>query len=398
MFRAYEGLVAPRSKPGDRIAFEVSKSDYEKILKTYFIYDGQYEADDETDEKDAVGGDAKDVPTGGNSSNVAETALRLVLSHFNNELLTRVLQVKDLGLLDLAQPASQKTLMKKGIAAILHENHTDDLPVPGAGAGAGGDQTQGLLGQEITLPIDGDTIFLPASADETTRMAIPGPTGVGKTRWVAQYCNVFRREHPWDPSLERKSKKRKAGLEEEEEDEAEEDEDAGTHSNAKPTKKVNFRIVVFSFFDHDPAFDNIEGLFYVKLDAEIIKKGLNQDKYKNSLCIFDDVEALTGSLHDVVITFRDQCLKTGRKKGISTVSIIHEMFGGLETRTTWKESESVVVFPRADTAQIKNLLQRKYGMPKEEIEYVTAQKTRAVLIKRTHPRIMLTRTKIRALN
>jgi len=390
MLKCYDGYVAARGGEGDRTAFLVDKRDFSIIKKTYFIFDEEYEADDD-DIEDENEEQAVENAKQSNEVVVPESLVfAMKLGTFNLELFRRVVNTKKLDLLQLADPPSQVPAMLFGLQQMKIDREQDNTTQHVNDSVTEPDLLQGA---ELHLPSSGNDVLVPASSDSTFRFAVPGPTGVGKSVWVGQYCKIYRVEHPWIASREKK-RKRDDELHEDEDDEDEEDE----HSHARRTKSINYRINVFTFFEHDKAYDGIDGLFYIKLDKDLLTSGrLSQDLFKNSLCIFDDVEALTGALKEVVIEFRDQCLKTGRKKEISTISVIHEMFGGIETRPTWKESEGVVVFPRADTKNIENLLKGKYGMPKAEIAYVINQKTRAVFLKRTHPRALITRTKIKVM-
>jgi len=382
MLKSYPGYVMAGARDGDRIAFLVSRDEPNKVLKTYFVHDPAYEADDDDVEDDDTEKVRKSASEDTEDTQIPDDLWHVMnLSSFNKELFFRIWEKKNWNLLRLAEPPSELQKMKWGLEKL---GGISSLPTK-VNEISSKPESQS---QEITLSSESPQIFITASAIPTFRVAVPGPTGVGKSVWVAKRCETYRMEYPWNERLERKKKKTTTDSDEEED----------SHRADMSVKDVNHRINIFSFFDHDPAYDNIDGLFYIKLDKKLLDQGgLDQDMFKHSLCVFDDVDALTGPLREVVLDFRDQCLKTGRKKDISCVSILHEMFGGISTRPTWKESEELVVFPRADTSNIIKLLATKYSMPKDEISLIVSQKCRSVLLKRTHPRIMLTRKTIKVL-
>lgn len=396
MIKAYGGYQKCKSREGDRVAFLVNMDEPNKVLKTYFVFDPEYEADDDDDDAVVPPEGADQEPE---QSLVVSEAVwsAMKLSEFNRELFMRALDTRSSELFRMAEPHSQQRTLLWGYNRVLSDVDKDATKKDDAKSTR--DMTLQLFGslseqgeprgQEVTVPQDSRQILITASAIPTFRTAVPGPTGVGKSVWVAKRCETYRMEYPWSERLERKKSRKGDNT----------DEDCEHDSDMRDDGPVNHRINIFSFFDHDPAYDGIEGLFYIPLNKDLLDGGgLEQDAFRHSLCVFDDVDALTGPLREMVLEFRDQCLKTGRKKDISCISVIHEMFGGISTRPTWKESEELVVFPRADTAQIVNLLVRKYGMPKNEIGFILSQKTRSVLIKRTHPRVVITRKMLKVLS
>ena len=244
------------------------------------------------------------------------------------------------------------------------------------------EQAQGTLA-EVRVG-DGDEItIMPIQTNKTFRMTVAAMSGAGKSVWTAKFLRLWRVEHPWDPDKAARHEKRpKAPAEDDESSEDEERE-------ARRVRGTE-RIFMFRFAEHDPAYKDIPGVQNVRVDEEFISNPLPYSKLRNSVCVFDDVEALTGAALKSVLTLRDQIFKCGRKDNISIISIIHQMLDREATKTTWGESELVTLFPRADTSAVRRLLEYKFFMNKENVDTILSQHTRWVVLKRSHPRCIIT--------
>lgn len=230
-------------------------------------------------------------------------------------------------------------------------------------------------GEEITI--------MPIQSNKTFRMTVAAMSGAGKSVWTAKFLRLWRIEHPWDAEKAARSERRPKGA-------SEDDDGDGSSEDEERRVRGTERIFMFRFAEHDPAYKDIPGVQNVRVDEEFITQPLPYNKLRNSVCVFDDIEALTGAALKTVLALRDQIFKCGRKDNISIISIIHQMLDREATKTTWGESELVTLFPRADTSAVRRLLEYKFFMCKENVDTILSQHTRWVVLKRSHPRCIIT--------
>jgi hypothetical protein len=200
-------------------------------------------------------------------------------------------------------------------------------------------------------------IFMPIPIADTFRIAVFGATGTGKSKWTAD--NPMR-----------------------------------AYSMLHPENKI----CVWTYFDHDPAFDHIKTVEYKDIDDSIVETPPKTSEFENTLMIFDDIEALPKSVRDVMVKFRDQCLACGRKLGISTISIMHEIHAGHLTKTSITECDEIVIFSQGNgnIKPVKKLLLEKFGLSYRNTMSVIDSPTRWVLVKKSYPKVIMTPREIRA--
>lgn len=239
---------------------------------------------------------------------------------------------------------------KKRTAAEAAEEHGDDH------ANDDDDDT----GVNVVSQKDDDEeidIFMPIPIADTFRIAVFGATGTGKSKWTAD--NPMR-----------------------------------AYSMLHPENKI----CVWTYFDHDPAFDHIKTVEYKDIDDSIVETPPKTSEFENTLMIFDDIEALPKNVRDVMVKFRDQCLACGRKLGISTISIMHEIHAGHLTKTSITECDEIVIFSQGNgnIKPVKKLLLEKFGLSYRNTMSVIDSPTRWVLVKKSYPKVIMTPREIRA--
>jgi len=156
------------------------------------------------------------------------------------------------------------------------------------------------------------------------------------------------------------------------------------------------QIYIFSPKDDDPAFEKIKPKpIYCKVDADIVSEPLSIDEFAGekgapSIIIFDDIEALdSGPISKAIETFQNQCLETGRKSHISTISVSHVLLNGFRTKKVINESRYITVFPGSNFSQIENYVKRYLGFTKEDILFLKQLPSRWVMLHRDYPRYMV---------
>lgn len=197
----------------------------------------------------------------------------------------------------------------------------------------------------------------PIPMSESSRIGVFGPSGVGKSTWISNFIKKYLEYY-----------------------------------------KDN-KVYVFSPKLDDPAFKKIKNLHYVKLDDSLVKDPLDVSEFKDSICLFDDIESITDKkLNNAVRVFRDQCYEVGRAPhNITTIAVHHVILANDRTKIILNESDEVVLFPKSNFSAISNLCKRYYGFTKDQLEYLRDVPSRWALIKRSYPTTIISENAIKVL-
>jgi GTPase SAR1 family protein len=197
----------------------------------------------------------------------------------------------------------------------------------------------------------------PIPMQESSRIGVFGPAGVGKSTWISNFIKKYLEYY-----------------------------------------KDN-KVYVFSPKLDDPAFKKIKNLHYVKLDDSLVKDPLDVSEFKDSICLFDDIESITDKkLNNAVRVFRDQCYEIGRAPtNITTIAVHHVILANDRTKIILNESDQVVVFPKSNFAAISNLAKRYYGFTKDQLEYLRDVPSRWAVIKRSYPTTIISENAVKVL-
>jgi hypothetical protein len=269
---------------------------------------------------------------------------------YNKQLLKRAIQLRNPSLLIHALP---RTHMDR-----LRQVYDEALRVE-----------PGLKDNLLTLGHECNVKFIqPVAFGPTFRGAIFGKTGSGKSFFCSSFCRAWRAENPVikDPKY--------------------------PEDETKWKNMINF----FGYSTDDPVYKGIEGFRNIKL-ATFMKHPPTAAEFKNSLNVFDDVEGIKVpvGLKQVVSHLRDEMQMTGRKLGISTFSILHKLFGGLESSVTHTEGDFVVVYPTSNPQDVARYLKEKLRLAPDDVQWVMSRKTRWVLIKTSYPSCFITACEIK---
>ena len=169
---------------------------------------------------------------------------------------------------------------------------------------------------------------------------------------------------------------------------------------AKNYKKIHPKssIYIFSTLDEDKdGLDRIGKVIRIKLDDEFINgEPIDTKEFENSLVIFDDVDNIAlKKTKDVVWSYMNNMLQTGRHYKISVCVTFHVSCAGHATKMVLNECNSITIFGATIGGKnLKYLLDNYLGMDKNQIERVKKLDSRSVTIYKTYPKTVVSDTDI----
>lgn len=204
------------------------------------------------------------------------------------------------------------------------------------------------LGREVTS----SNLKIIPKINERECILISGPSGVGKTYMAMDYVRQFKKIKP-------------------------------KHNILLYSKKP---------------FENL-GLKYKHMNESI--KAVSDMKLpdiKNSLVIFDDYENISDSKDGTkaIESLLNNILNVGRTFDIYCIVITHVMMNYRLTKNILNECNKIILFPNGGNKyQYKKYLQTYMGLGKDQIEQILRMKDRHVVINKTFPTHLLSKTKLK---
>jgi len=201
------------------------------------------------------------------------------------------------------------------------------------------------------LKLSGDDSFqlLPNDKIERAIHYICGSSGSGKTYWIKLFLIEYKKTFPKND------------------------------------------IYVFSPFpEEDKSFEGVK-VNYMKIDEDLLNDSLTSEDFKNSMIVFDDIEAISNrTLRKDVLRLMDDVLTTGRHYNVSACVVFHEATNGQPTKKILNESHSISFFPRTLSGRsMKYLCDSYLGLEKDEIKRIKKLKTRAVTVVKGYPKVIV---------
>jgi hypothetical protein len=181
--------------------------------------------------------------------------------------------------------------------------------------------------------------------DMTERLYVAGPSGSGKSHYIAEYLKRYRRIYK------------------------------------------NKQIYLFSGVDDDKVLDDI-GITRIKLDEEITDTNLLvPDRFRDSICVFDDVDSIPiKAIKNSLTKFRDSLLMRGRHEDITTISSNHLLTNYQETRVVLSEATSITIFPMSGASHGNVRILTTYcGLNKKQVSKIMDLGSRWVTIYKNYP-------------
>lgn len=172
------------------------------------------------------------------------------------------------------------------------------------------------------------------------------------------------------------------------------------------------------------ALANFDGIRIIHFNEDFYHNPLKAEDFKNSLCIFDDIDTLHDiqidketerteeetadeqtlkktkikkvkiSLSDMARKFRDEILEIGRKMQISAVCMSHQLFNYKKTRLLLIEADYIVIFKGTGDYHVKRLLKEYRGYDKKAIDRICKLPSRWCVISKDMPNWCLSENEI----
>ena len=174
-----------------------------------------------------------------------------------------------------------------------------------------------------------------------------GPSGSGKSYYIASYCEKYHNLH-----------------------------------------KRN-KVYLFSECTEDPVFDKKKYIDRILIDDELLEDKIEWNEFEDCLCIFDDIDALSGKYKKYITELKNKLLKNSRKNNVSVIVSNHNCTDGHDTKSTLNESNVIVFFMLNYNRGIKYLLESYIGMDKKGIEKLRKLKTRSITYIKSYPNLLL---------
>jgi len=159
-------------------------------------------------------------------------------------------------------------------------------------------------------------------------------------------------------------------------------------------------IYVFSSLDSDETLDKIQKIKRIKFTEKFLLYDFKITDFKDSLVIFDDVDAETNKLKKAKIYgILNIILNTGRHEKVSAIFTSHLSCAGNETKLILSEAHSITIFPKnMGNRSLKYLLDSYFGLDKHQINYIKKINSRWVSLIKTYPSVLISEKQAIVLN
>jgi hypothetical protein len=150
-------------------------------------------------------------------------------------------------------------------------------------------------------------------------------------------------------------------------------------------------IYLFSPHEDDKSL-SCKAILKIRLDENFLSTPLQLEDFKDSLCMFDDIDVLKNKspIKMKLQLILQTLLETGRHANVSVIYISHLANKGFETKCILNEATSVVIFPKVMSARACGYLLGSYfGLTKQQISRVKNLKSRAVTLIKLYPNCVM---------
>jgi hypothetical protein len=159
-------------------------------------------------------------------------------------------------------------------------------------------------------------------------------------------------------------------------------------------------VYIFSSLDSDETLDKIPKIKRVKFTDKFLLYDFKITDFKDSLVIFDDVDAETNKFKKKkIFDILSMILNTGRHERVSVVFTSHLSCAGNETKLILSECHSITIFVKnMGNRSLKYLLDSYFGLDKHQINYIKKINSRWVSLIKTYPSVLISEKQAIVLN
>ena len=159
-------------------------------------------------------------------------------------------------------------------------------------------------------------------------------------------------------------------------------------------------IYIFSSLDSDETLDKIPKIKRVKFTDKFLLYDFKITDFKDSLVIFDDVDAETNKFKKKkIFDILSMILNTGRHERVSVVFTSHLSCAGNETKLILSECHSITIFVKnMGNRSLKYLLDSYFGLDKHQINYIKKIDSRWITLIKTYPSVLISEKEAIVLN
>ena len=199
--------------------------------------------------------------------------------------------------------------------------------------------------------------IIPSSQSERSVIYVVGMSGSGKSHWTTNYVKEYKK----------KFKKHK--------------------------------IYVISPITDDKNINSLKGIRINPNSKAYMEDPPTVEDFQDSLLICDDIEAYDKKTVNRILNLVNSICTTGRHFKTSLIFLAHTATNGNMSKILLSESQAIVLFPQTMQGRTcKYLLDSYFGFDKSQIEKVKKVKTRAIVIMRTYPMVIVTENIVVPLN
>ena len=201
------------------------------------------------------------------------------------------------------------------------------------------------LGSKLELSDGGSMQVIPMTNIPRTVAYSFGQSGSGKTSWTYNYAKQYKKLHPKHP------------------------------------------IYLFSHLESDDTLDKLKPtLKRVMINDTFADSGLKAVDFADSLCIFDDIDALPADLKRPVYQHLDDILQVGWHFKTSVCITAHLGSNYKDSRMILNKCHYITCFQGGSSPKaIKYVLETYGGLDKKDVSKLLKLPSRWITVKRTYP-------------
>ena len=117
-----------------------------------------------------------------------------------------------------------------------------------------------------------------------------------------------------------------------------------------------------------------------------------EDDLKDTICVFDDLDAFHSDIASYIREYRDSLLECGRHKNITCICTSHLLSNYSKTKVMLNEAEMVILFPSSNRRHASVFLRDRLGLDKTERDFLIEKSQKAgrfLALKMSSPNMLI---------